>query len=348
MIHAMAKTKEPFRPTAEMRVILLRGQEPFVMRERVRQITSVLEKAFGSVQLFTVDGAGADLAAVLDEARSYGLLGEHKLVVLEKADVFLASPAGDAGEARRKQRRSALERYVESPVEHATLVLLAETWRAGKLDKLIAGVGMVHVIETVDASTAVKWCEQRCAKQHGAEIQRAAAEALVARIGTSLTRLDQELGKLASFAGPDRPVSTTDVAELVGLSREEQVWIIQAALAGGDPIQALRTVHEQLTVSRQPEPLVAWAITDLVRKLHTAARLREAHCPEGQIAGQAKIWGQWRGDIMSASRRADPRRLAQLLRQCLEADRRTKRGFGKAGRTLEGLAVLVTDSIGRS
>ena len=94
-------------------------------------------------------------------------------------------------------------------------------------------------------------------------------------MGVELDRLDAEIGKLASFAGAGHPITTQIVADLVGLSRERQAWAIQSAIASGDAARAASTLRELLEISRQPEQLVSWAITDLLRKLHAASRLLE-------------------------------------------------------------------------
>ena len=334
---ARSRKRVPFEPTAEMPVVLLHGKEPFLLRERSRQLVDVLEAEHGEIEQFTYDGTKADLVDVLDELRSYGLLQRHRLVIVDRADQFLAG-----NEARRR----AMESYVEAPVEHSTLLLRAETWRPGKLDKLIAGSGLVHKVEPVDHATATAWCGARARSRYDAEIEPRAASTLVELIGTDLGRLDVELSKLASYTGTTGPITTGAVAELVGLSREEQAWTIQSAILSGDSQRALETLHQLLNVSRHPEVLVAWAITDLVRRLHSASRMLHDGMTPGDVAQDLRLWGEARTRILETARRIEPDQLASLLRSCIEADRRSKRGFGQQARTLEGLTVLVTDRVG--
>ena len=47
--------------------------------------------------------------------------------------------------------------------------------------------------------------------------------------------------------------------------------------------------------------------------------------------------------VLKLAERHGPPRLAQLLRDAVEADWRTKRGIGNGPRTLETLVVSVTD-----
>ena len=187
---------------------------------------------------------------------------------------------------------------------------------------------------------------RRCEKRHGTTIETDAAAALVDRIGPLLDRLDAELGKLAAFVGPDRPVTVADVGQLIGLSREQEAWAIQSAIGSGDPARALRTLRELLEISRQPEVLVGWAAMDLIRKLHAAGQLLEQGLPPGAVAKELRLWPpEARSMVLDLAGRHGAVKLAQLPRDAVEADWRTKRGIGGGQRNLETLVVSVTDSM---
>ena len=115
---------------ATMRIVVLHGKEPFLIGEGTARLADALRAAFGSIAKFSLEGETAELAAVLDELRSFALFEPHKLVVVDNADKFVS---GD-------QRRRALEAYAQNPTEQATLLLRSEGWRPGKFDKLVAKV----------------------------------------------------------------------------------------------------------------------------------------------------------------------------------------------------------------
>lgn len=321
---------------ASMRIVVLRGKDQYLLTERTRLLANALNEQFGEADRFDFDGETATPAQVLDELRSYGLMHAHKLIVLDKADKFLA----------REGFRQIMERYAAQPVDEATLLMRAETWRPGKIDKLIAKVGAVIKCDAPTHVQAVKWCAARCVKRYDCQVEPAAAELLVAQIGPDLARLDVELAKLASFVGQGESIGREAVAEMVGLSREEQAWVIQEAIASGDTHSAVVKLRELLAVSRQPEELISWAITDLLRKLHAASQLLGQGVPAGAAARQLRIWGDAQRLILDAARRLPPARFAHLLRTSLDWSWRARRGFGRTPRTLEALTVLVADTIG--
>ncbi|MCH8824358.1 MAG: DNA polymerase III subunit delta [Planctomycetes bacterium] len=321
---------------ASMRVVLLHGKESFLKEEATAELGSVLSESFGDYEQFSFEGSSASLADVLDELRSYGLMQCHKLVVVDEADKFLA----------REGYRKALEAYTKAPVDDATLLLRADGWRPGKIDKLITKVGTKIKCDPLSDAVAVSWCIKRATSTHGREIQRNAAVLLVERLGSSLMRLDTELAKLSAFVGPDDQISRKDVQELVGQSREEQAWVLQSAIMSGRCQEALGKLHELLEISQVPKELVMWAVSDLLRRLHTAAQLLRQGVSPRAIISQLKLWGASGNRIIDVARKGEPNKFAQLLQLAIDTDRRSKVGLGSYIRNVERLTVHVTDTIG--
>ena len=330
--------------SADHRIVVLHGKESFLRSEHTRRVLDALRERFGAVDEFSFDGSSCSLADVLDELRSYGLMSQHKVVVVDNAEQFMQ---GD-------DRRRAMERYAESPMPDATLILRSAGWRPGTFDKLVAAVGVILKCEAPGAAEAVRWAVARSQKRHGVELSAAGAQALVERVGPDLGRLDSELGKLAVGAlaagTGDRVVITPElVKEFTGLSREEQAWEIQGALATGDPAQALNKVDELLRISRAPEVMLAWSTIDLVRKVHDAAALAAQGQPDGAIAKQLKLWGDGAAVVLRVARSVPLARVAALLQAAVAADRRMKSGLSpEPSRAIEALAVQVSAGLGRS
>jgi DNA polymerase III delta subunit len=333
--------------SADHRIVVLHGKESFLRSEHTRRVLDALRERFGAVDEFGFDGTSCSLADVLDELRSYGLMSQHKVVIVDQAEQFMQ---GD-------DRRRAMERYAESPMQDATLILRSGGWRPGTFDKLVAAVGVILKCEAPGAAEAVRWAVARSQKRHGVELSAAGAQALVDRVGPDLGRLDSELGKLAvgalAMGGPtgDAKVVITPelVKEFTGLSREEQAWEIQGALATGDPAQALAKVDELLRVSRAPEVMLAWSTIDVVRKVHDAAALAAQGQPDGAIAKSLKLWGDGAAVIVRLGRSVPLARAAALLQAAIAADRRMKSGLSpEPSRAVEALAVQIATGLGRS
>ncbi|MEY3021691.1 MAG: hypothetical protein RIS86_889 [Planctomycetota bacterium] len=315
---------------AGMRFVILHGKDSFQVVARLKALEEALRKEHGEISRFDFDGASAGLVEVLDELRTFGLLATHKLVVVDKADQFIGV----------EDRRRAMERYAESPMQEATLVLRAESWRPGNLDKLVAKVGAVLKCEPPTADRATDWCIARGRKEWGVELDDAAASALVDRVGNDLQRLDGELAKYGAYLATEpegaRRVRRELVTALTGQTREEAAWEVQEAVLGGRADRAIRKVRELVEISQAPEQLILWSLVDLARKLHDAARMLADGAPDAAVAKQVRLWGPSQAPTLGAARALGPRAAARLFHDAVDLDRRSKSGLaGELPRTLE-------------
>lgn len=321
---------------ASMRMVILHGKEPFLMSRYTDDLETVLTKEFGEVDRIVIDGTTTDLATVLDEIRTFDLLTRHKLVVVDDADVFLASK-GSGNSTPRK----AIERYAEATVDSATLLLRATAWRPGKIDKAVAKIGLVFKLEGFNESDTVRWCVGRCLKEHACSLEPDAARLLVQRIGFTLTRLDSELGKLAARVAPKNNISKDDVSEMVGLSREEQAWEIQSVLLTGNGSVALSKLGELLDVSKQPRELLMWAVVDLTRRLSAAASMLSKGQSNSDVRKSLRLFGDGGNRLMSAAKRRTPTQLANLFTEAIAIDARSRSGMLDSRRGLELLTTRI-------
>ena len=317
------------------RIVLLAGPNHFLAAEHTAALRDKLTEKIGEIEVVSFDGTTANVADVLDECRSFGLMQTHKLIVVDNAEQLVK---GD--------NRPLVERYAQGPAEQATLVLRAGgKWSKGKLDGMIEAVGEIKECGEVDIGIAHAWAVKRATKRHEATLERDAADLLIERVGADLGRLDSELGKLASAAATGKGPATITrdlVVELVGKTREEEVWDLQSTLLGHGPEAALRQLGAVLGVSRQPPQLVGFAYLDLARKLHGAAVGARKNENPWKLATALKLWGPSKDAILDAGKRLNPTDTARVLADAVESDWRQKTGQADPERALEILTVRIT------
>ena len=86
--------------------------------------------------------------------------------------------------------------------------------------------------------------------------------------------------------------------------------------------------------------VLSWALVDLWRKLHEAARQIESGVGEATVGKSLRLWGPDTAPVLQTARRLGGRRASRLLETALETDVAMKSGrAGNPTRTLEGLAV---------
>ena len=335
---------KPHRIGTEDRVIVLHGKDAFLRAMYLDQLRDALAGAGVEADVIRFDASSASLADVLDECRSFGLMQQHKVIVVDRADEMLKDSEDDGGGAGRgkgsMRPRDLVQRYVEAPVDSATLVLRAERWNRGKLDKAIEKVGKVIKCEPPRPADAARWAVGRAKKRYERVLEADAAGALIDKLGCDLGKIDTEVAKLSAAVATGEPISLAIVHEMVGFSREETVWQIQDLMLQADLETVLAKLDELITVSKVPPILARFAMIDLARKLHGVGAGFASGAPQASLDSNLKLWGPAKARIIAVARRADPGRLADLLREAVEADHAaTSGGTTNEVRSIERLAV---------
>lgn len=359
---ASAESGPKVAPPTELgpacRVVLFVGPEAFLRNAYTDQLKAAFAKAHGDApEVFRFDGAapGLQVVDVLDECRSFGLMAQHKLVIVDNAETLLkeqgegddgepaaaSEDAGGSGAARKMTKRELMERYVQSPCESATLVLRSEKgWRPGKIDKYIAQVGIVKPCVPPEPGKSLVWMVARTRNAYQRTLDPKAAEAMLELLGVDLSRMDGELAKLSSAVKADEPITEELVRSMVqGTSQEEKPFVIGDYLLSADPSVPLRKLRELVDLAGMDEVPLRWACISTASKLHAVTREVAAGVPPN-VAGRAvRLWGPQAEMIRTAARKMKPSEAAALLRHAVEADVRAKSGGGDPGLGLEILTL---------
>ena len=295
-------------------VYVLTGDEDFLKRQVVRALRRRLlgeeDDGFG---YSSHPGEKAVWSAVHDELQTLPFLGGHRLVVVDAADPFVT------------KHRAALEKYLAAPASTGVLVLDVKSWPANtRLAKLIDNNGTI-VCNTPPPARLPEWCARWCHSEHGKQLIAPAARLLVELIGPEMGLLDQELAKLATYAGEADKIEEADVDRLVGNSRAEEVWQIFESIGAGQAGKALRLFNRLLEQGNAPEAVLG-AFSYQLRPLARAARLHAQGKP--LAAALAAVGMQpWRAQKAEVQmRHLGRRRLSRLYDWLLEIDLGMKGG----------------------
>lgn len=339
-------------PTTPPPLAIFHGKERFLQLEQTERLRAALAKRHGEVSTVLFDGPSCSAADVLDECRSMSLMMTHKLVIVDTADRLLKGGDEDddaekppaRGKPGGKSARELFEGYAAAPDAAATLVLRAESWRPGNLDKAVLKAGGVIVkCEAPNDAEAAAWCVTRAKEAHDAVIDRAAAALLVEYLGPDMGRLDGELAKLA-MVNPGKPITADTIRLMTGVTREEDFWTIQPSLLSGDPAAALAHLAELVEVSRHDAAPLSFAYVDLARKLHAVSRgLANRESPQS-LMSRLRLWGPTTQTLLDRGKKIRPEAAAGLLHECVLAVVRQRTSQGDPIRILEALTVRFTQT----
>ncbi len=287
---------------------VLHGDEDFLKRQVLLGLRALVFGPQGNEFGFSTQaGDKATFASVRDELETVPFLSPRRLVVVENADPFVT------------RYRAALEKYQEQPAQTGVLVLEVKSFPATtRLAKMVGTAGNIEC-KAPPAYRLWQWCITWAASRHGKGLTEPAARLLVDLVGTEMGVLDQELAKLAIYAGKAPRIEVDDVDQLVGRSRTQITFKIFDALAVGRPQEAFTILDRLFDQGEEPLAILG-AFSWQLRLLAKAARLNQQGLGFAATAERAGIPPFARQPVEQQLRRLGPKRADQLYDWLLEVD----------------------------
>ncbi|MDP7016622.1 MAG: DNA polymerase III subunit delta, partial [Pirellulaceae bacterium] len=177
----------------------------------------------------------------------------------------------------------------------------------------------------VDQRRVNKWLIARTKHHHLANLDSAAATLLVELQGLEFGLLDQELAKLALFAGQGGKIDVEMVRDVVGGWKGKTIWELVDSALDGDAADALKQLDRLLQSGEHPYALfgqLAWALRRFAAAAHCfEAAERSGKRPNLQDALLQAGFQNWNvGPAERQIKRLGRRRARKIYRWLLELD----------------------------
>lgn len=219
--------KGKFKP-----VYWLEGDEEYYIDKAIdyaeHQILSESESSFNLTVFY---GRDANWADVINACRRYPMFSERQVVLLK--------------EAQHMRDIDKLEPYVDHPLDSTILVV---SYKDKKVDgrtrfaKVLKEKGVMVSTKKMYDNQLPEWT-QELVESKGLSISPKGLALLVDHIGNDLSRIENEIDKISVNLGKRKSISEEDIEEFVGVSKDFNVFELQAALAKKDLPKAIRIVQ---------------------------------------------------------------------------------------------------------
>ncbi|MCP4582631.1 MAG: DNA polymerase III subunit delta [candidate division Zixibacteria bacterium] len=244
------------------RFYLFHGEDEYTKMKKVKDlINSVIQKGFEDFDYHYFESRGLDMPTLINAASSPPFGSPIRVVLLRNVDKV--SPKG----------QTLLMKFIESIPEYTTLVLTSGKLEPKDKKKKIFKALLAHKKDCIEFAEptpekALILLEQT-AKDLQIDITREALEYLVETIGCKVGILEQEINKLAIYAGNDTVIGEGDVAQLIGAGTMGTVVDLPVKIARGEIADAIKLLHH-LQLTKQGEGTILFRIKDFFLKLNMA------------------------------------------------------------------------------
>lgn len=213
-------------------VYWLEGEEDYFIDQVIdhaeHNILSESEAGFNLTIFYGRDSAWAD---VINACRRYPMFSEKQVVIIK--------------EAQDLKGIDKLESYVENPLRSTLLFVGYKGKKVDgrtKLAKLLKDKAVLMTTKKMFDSALPEWTSE-LVKTKGFTITKKALFLLIDHIGNDLSRLSNEIDKLALNLKDRKQISEDDIEKFVGVSKEFNVFELQQAIAQRDLYKAVRIVQ---------------------------------------------------------------------------------------------------------
>jgi DNA polymerase-3 subunit delta len=213
-------------------VYWLEGDEEFFIDKIVQFAEhNILSESEAGFNLSVFYGKDAEWAEVINACRRYPMFSERQVVILK--------------EAQSMKGIERLESYVEKPLGSTILFIAYKNKKVDgrtKLAKLLKDKGVVVTTKKMYENELPEWTLQ-LVKTKGLTIASKALHLLIDHIGNDLSRMNNEIDKLALNLGQRTTITEDDIETYVGISKEFNVFELQQAIALRDSYKAIRIIQ---------------------------------------------------------------------------------------------------------
>lgn len=300
------------------------GEERWLIDEALRllreQLTPQGESDFNYERF---DLTEEPIERALESAESFTLMGEKRLIVAFGATFLCSGREKDKVE----HNLEALEKYVENPAPHSVFCLVVHHPKLDERKKIVRSLknhAVVAEAEPLKSGEILSWIKER-GRERGVIIQDEAAALLQQFMGESLSQLDLEIAKLASYAGRGNEVTEEVVLALTSETAERNVFQLVNEVVEQKVTEAFRTLHNLL--KRNEEPIkILFLLARQFRLMYEAKRLAQGGWGEKELARVMGVHPYVAKLVLKQSRRFSVEELELILNRLADLDYEMKTG----------------------
>jgi DNA polymerase-3 subunit delta len=218
-------------------VYLLAGEEPYFIDEIVDYVEErVLDEASRAFCQTVVYGRDVSMDQVLSLAKGFPMMGDKQVVIVKEAQ--------DMKEWKKADDMKGFDAYLANPTPSTILVFAYKKPfdKRLKVYKAIDKLGIVFNSEKVRDYKMADWISAYVASR-GFKIQPNSAQMLAEYLGTDLSKVVNEVGKLAIILPAGTNITPQVIEENIGISKDYNVWELQKALGKKDVLKSNRIIQ---------------------------------------------------------------------------------------------------------
>ncbi|MGA9269828.1 MAG: DNA polymerase III subunit delta [Lutimonas sp.] len=294
-------------------IYFLMGEEAYYIDKISNYIEKSLlteeEKGFNQMVFY---GRDVSIDDVISQAKRYPMMADKQVVIVKEAQDL----------SRTIDR---LLPYVENP-QPTTVLVICYKYKSldkrKKLGKVIAEKGVLFESKKLYENQVGDWISSNL-KDRGYDIEPKAAHMLVEFLGTSLSKIDNELEKLALILKKGTVINASHIEQNIGISKDFNNFELRKAIGEKQFVRANQIIN-YFAENPKTHPLVM--TISLLNSFFTQLLLYHGLKDKGRInaAKMLKVNPYFVPEYQKAATNYPMRKVAQVISYLREADLKSK------------------------
>ncbi|GAA0353886.1 DNA polymerase III subunit delta [Bacillus horti] len=306
------------------RIHVLYGSQRFLMDEYIQELSKqVLDEETADFNFERYELSENPIEQAIEAAETLPFMGERRLIIANDA-TFLT---GQKSTSKVEHDLSALERYVQDPVDYSVFVLLIHQDKLDERKKVVKELkksGRLISCQALKENELVPWLIER-AQMYQVVMTDEGAALLVQLVGGQLQMLQKELEKVAQYVGKGGKITPDEIRELVTKTVEQDVFSLIEHVVHSRLQPAFQTLQELL--KRNEEPIkILFLLARQFRIIFRVKEMERKGYTQSQMAQTIGIHPYVAKLAVQQSKRFTSEQLLLILDQLAEADYEMKIG----------------------
>ena len=294
-------------------IYFLMGDEPYfidLVTDYIEQnVLSEADKGFNQVVLY---GRDTTIEAIIAQAKRFPMMAEHQVVIVKEAQAL----------SRNIEK---LEAYAANPQPSTILVIAYKGKRIDKRKKLYKTLNKGAVIldtKKLYDNQVGNWTRDLL-HEKGFKASPKAISLIVEFLGTDLSKINNEVGKLEVLLDKGTEITAQHVEEHIGISKDYNVFELRKALGSKDVLKANRIIsYFASNPKANPLVLVIGQLNNFFIQLMRYHTLTDKS--KMSAASALKISPYFVGEYQNAARNYPLKKLSRIISYLRQADVQSK------------------------
>ncbi len=302
-------------------VYLIHGDERYLRENYSKKLLKALVAPGDNLNFTSFEGDGADVNEIVLLARTLPFMAEKRVVFVKDSGFF-------------HKACDELDDYLSAPSED-TVLIFDETKvdRRSRNYKAVTKMkGDVNAVPLSD-NALKQWVAALFSKKYEKKIRESTVELLISRVGSDMSVLSSEIGKLAGYAGDREIIIDDDVMTMTKRNPSGSVFAMIESMAMKKQSEAVSIYYEMLEAKENPYGILS-LIERQFRILYIVKELTEKKASREEIAKAAGINDYFVPKYQRQASKYSKMKIRQILDECVGSD-----ADSKSGKITDTLAV---------